>query len=610
MSSAHETFGGAQTGRTRSVLSRRCKECGKGFSVTGDTVAADLARGLSEPARCAACRKAHGKFINAVGSGYFLEQRRGTPDPRCAGKLGLGLLRHPDPHRHEKSYALQPTPEQLEKFKILEPAVQALIGNLDDPRGTKVSILVGPTGTGKSVWAPTQILRSRVGSEGRICVTQPRLVTLRTPKGKSDTATTPGFVAKSLLGADAVGAGQEVGLLYSGEGAKSDRYTRLLYVTDGILIRWILTGQLGRFSVVMIDEAHEQSANMELIFALMRYHLPLYPRLRLVIMSATMDVERFTNFFGDGTPGSVFVAAPKEPDTLCWIHDRWPDGPDGYAAELTGFSLPLEARDSPKAMATLVRAIRENAGFTLLGSRHGDILCFVPTVRLVEETVRAIQALGLPNLETLPCHAQLDDDDVQALQNSEVQARAAMERGADSPKQRVIVATNYAETSVTFANLRYVIDSGYIMEPVWDPETCSMDYPIRRHSQAGCTQRKGRVGRVQDGEVFRLYTSGDFRNPSMFPSHPRAAIARESLEMFLLAAKAAGVANLDGFQWLGFDGNDAAQRKERDRALGALKRHGVVDPDGDITARGLELEGVRHSSLDWSRALQSRSIVP
>jgi HrpA-like RNA helicase len=517
------------------------------------------------------------------------------------GKFGLGFIEHPEPDLQEKSYELKPTPEQLKKFEILEPAVQKLIKNLEDPQGTKVSILVGPTGTGKSVWAPTQILRSSIGRDGRICVTQPRLVTLRTPKGKSEEATTPGFVAKSLLGADAVGAGQEVGLLYSGEGTKSDRFTRLLYVTDGILIRWILTGQLSRFSVVMIDEAHEQSANMELIFALMRYHLPLYPRLRLVIMSATMDVERFSNFFGDGKPGSVFVAAPDKPATLCQIHDRWPDGEGGYGSQLPGFKLPTEAKDCPAATAAVVKAIRSKGGFTRLGNPKGDILCFVPTVRLVDETVKAVQALNLPGLSVHPCHAQMEEEDVVALQQSEVRARTAMEKKQNSPTQRVIVATNYAETSVTFANLRYVIDSGFIMEPVWDPETCSMDYPVRRHSQAGCTQRKGRVGRVQDGEIFRLYSKAEFEKD--FPPNPRAAIAREPLEKFLLAAKAAGVANLDSFKWLGFDQSDELQRGERERSLSSLSRHGVVDKDGDITHRGMELEGVRHASLDWSRAM-------
>lgn len=587
----------------RSVFTRACKECGTRFPATADTIDADVARGLSEPARCPKCRKEHGRYINAVGSGYFSEQRRSIPHPRCQGKFGLGMLEHPEPERVERSYELTPTPEQLEKFRILDPAVQKLIANLEDPRGTKVSILVGPTGTGKSVWAPTQILRSSIGKEGRICVTQPRLVTLRTSKGKGDDATTPGFVAKSLLGADAVGAGQEVGLLYSGESTKSDRYTRLLYVTDGILIRWILSGQLGRFSVIMIDEAHEQSANMELIFALLRYHLPLYPRLRLVIMSATMDLDRFVDFFGNGDPKRVFVAKPDEPATLCKIHDRWPDGDNGYLTALKGMAMPTDAKECPKAIAEVVRAIRQTKGFTQLGNPNGDILCFVPTVRLVEETVNAVSSLSLPNLEVLSCYAKMEDEEIEALQRSEIRAGKAKEAGVNTSPQRVIIATNYAETSVTFANLRYVIDSGFIMEPVWDPITCSMDYPVRRHSQAGCTQRKGRVGRVQDGEVFRLYIEADFNNPTIFPKNPRPAIAREPLEKFLLAAKAAGVANLDEFNWLGFDKQDGLQSGERERSLSALKRHGVVDVDGDITHRGLELEGVRHASLDWSRAM-------
>jgi len=559
-----------------------------------------MARGLSPTTRCPECRKIHGRYINSVGAGYYEVQPAGTFDPERLQSSGLAFIGHEEGRLESTEYDLKPKDEQLRKFRILQPAVEALIGNLSDPNGTKVSILVAPTGTGKSVWAPVQILRSSIGQEGRICVTQPRLVTLRAAKGKGEETSTPGFVAKQLLGAEGMGAGQEVGVLYSGEGGKQDRYTRLLYVTDGILIRWILSGQLGRFTVVMIDEAHEQSTNMELIFALMRYHLPLYPRLRLVIMSATMDVERFERFFGNGQPGSVFVAKPTESVTLCEIHDRWPQGENAYADSLSGFKLPQKPEDIPQSVAAVVKAIRTQLGFTKMSDPNGDILVFAPTIRLVERTVEAVKALRFADLEVLPCHAQMDDDELIALSASEQRATRAFEKKQNTKPQRVIVATNYAETGVTFTNLRYVIESGYIMEPVWDPNTCSLDFPVRRHSQAGCTQRKGRVGRVQDGEVFRLYTREDFQDSNIFPANPRPAIAREPLEKFLLAAKAAGVADLSSFDWLGFDGNDQLQTRERSRAMTSLQRHKVVDGDGDVTLRGLELERLRSNSLDWS----------
>ncbi|MCC6933906.1 MAG: hypothetical protein IT292_11765 [Deltaproteobacteria bacterium] len=123
--------------------------------------------------------------------------------------------------------------------------------------------------------------------------------------------------------APGLGAGQEVGLRYRGEATRQDPYTKLLFVTDGILIRWIVSGEIGKFSVIVIDEAHEQSSNMELIFALLKYKMPLYPRLRLVIASATVDVEKICNYFGDGHSRRVFVAQPTETmGTRFLIHDR------------------------------------------------------------------------------------------------------------------------------------------------------------------------------------------------------------------------------------------------------------------------------------------------
>ncbi|MBX7138130.1 MAG: hypothetical protein K1X83_09110 [Oligoflexia bacterium] len=594
-----------ERGRTRRVFKRNCKGCGKPFTVTEDTVNGDVARGLSAPSRCQECRKSHSGFLNNIGAGYFQQRKPAVPDPRCAGKFGLGYLDHPDPEAGEESYDPAPTAEQLERFNIINPAVEKLVANLENPQGTRVSILVGPTGTGKSVWMPLQLLRSSIGREGRILVTQPRLVTLRAASGKGDDTTTPGFIATKLLGASAIGAGQEIGLLYSGEGGKQDRYTRLLFATDGILIRWILSGQLGRFSVIVIDEAHEQSTNMELIFALLRYHLPLYPRLRLVIASATVDVERFQNYFGNGDPNQVFVAMPEEPATLRTIYDRWPDGTEGYAAGIEGLKLPQKPDEIPAAVALMVKAIRTRPGFTKLGMPDGDMLVFAPTIKLVERCVEAIRAGSSKDVEVLALHAQTEDQEQDAFDRSERRAKTAQDRGQATKPQRIIVATNYAETSVTLSNLRYVIDSGYIMEPCWNPETCSMEYLTRRHSRAGCTQRKGRVGRVLDGEVFRLYTQADFDNPELFPTAPRAAIARESLDQFLLSAKAAGVVDLESFQWLGFDAADARQQQERDRARSALKRRAVIDADGDVTNRGLELEGLRSSSLDWSYAISN-----
>jgi len=523
---------------------------------------------------------------------------------RKAHKIGLRKLSSNPPAPNEIQYSGIPDPELARRFDTIDPTVDRLIANLEDPHGKKVSILAGPTGSGKSVWATYRMLKSSIGRDGRICVSQPRLITLRAKSDGKDDSTTPGFIARRLLQAPGFGAGHEVGFRYRGESEQQDRYTKLLFVTDGLLIRWILSGEIGKFSVVMIDEAHEQSSNMELIFALLRYKLPLYPRLRVVIASATMNVDRFCKFFGNGDSSKVFVASPDEAHNVTPhpIYDRFPDGKLSYLSGLPNFRVPEKPEEAPRAIAQIVEAIRMKDGFTKLGNPHGDILAFLPTIKLVQDATHAIRQLRLPNLEAIPCYADSPPEQFELFRRSERRAEKAFAEGKPSSPQRVILATNYAETSVTLSNLSYVIDSGWIMEPVWNPETSSMDYPVRRHTTAGCTQRKGRVGRVQPGEVFRLYNFSAYKDLSVFRRAVIPEIARAPLDKFLLAAKAAGIDDLSTFRWLGYD-DTPAQKSERERAITALKQAGTIDEDGDLTARGFELEGLEPKFVDHSLLL-------
>ncbi len=582
------------------VYKSQCKDCKKTFSFTETAVQADVAHGLSTPLRCPECRKNNGAAISEAGLSYWPIPLETDFAGRSIEEVGLGKLDHGVDPPQKAEY--QSDASVAEQFQILQPAVDELIQNLLSPHGSRVSILVGPTGTGKSVWATSQILRSPIGREGRILVTQPRKVTLRAPEGKGVEETTPGYIATKLLNAPGVGAGHEVGFLYKGESTQHDRYTRLLFVTDGLLIKWILSGEIGRYSVIMIDEAHEQSSNMELIFALLRYKLPLYPRLRLVIMSATVDAQKFQDYFqnfGSGTPKTVPVFKPDKEVTRKPIYDRWPDGEGKFdGVKIPKFELPKEAKDLPDATARIVWAIREKEGFTKLDIPYGDILVFTPTTSLVYRTKDAIEGLGLHNLEVFPCHAKMNNEEHEALLESEEKAEEAYKGNRDTFPQRVIVATNYAETSVTFSNLRYVIESGYILEPKWNSKTCSREYAPSRHSQAGCTQRKGRVGRQQEGEVFRLYTREQFEKE--FRPTPLPEIARSNLDMFLLRAAAAGIDDLQNFQWLGLNDDDTqdTQRVEKERAITILGKRGALDNEGDVTKSGFQLEGIQANTID------------
>ncbi|MCC6933905.1 MAG: hypothetical protein IT292_11760 [Deltaproteobacteria bacterium] len=250
-------------------------------------------------------------------------------------------------------------------------------------------------------------------------------------------------------------------------------------------------------------------------------------------------------------------------------------------------------------MASVVWRIKSVERFSYVGKPNGDIVAFVPTIRLVQKTIEAINSLRVSNLEVLPCYADMPPAEYSAFRDSEKRAEKAQQSKVPTMPQRVIVATNYAETSVTLSNLVYVIDSGYVMKPKWYPSTCNRDYPTIRHTQAGCTQRKGRVGRVQEGEVFRLYRQKDFFNETIFSKEPIPKISRSALDRFLLTAKAAGIDDLNSFKWLGFDPHSASQSMEKERSLSLLKRCAAIDHDGDITVRGLEPEHIETEFVDF-----------
>ena len=585
------------------IYQHKCKDCGDEFYFTEKALEINLAFGLSKPSSCRKCRVRKVKAANEIGLSYCSIPAETNFTSRSLEEVGLARVdRQVD---LPKKIEYRPNKNIAEKFQILEPVVNALIQNLIDSKGSRVSILIAPTGTGKSVWVTSQILKSSIGTEGQILVTQPRTVTLRT-ESKDIEETTPGYIATQILGAPGVGAGHEVGLAYRGEWTKKDQLTKLLFVTDGLLINWILSGDIGRYSVIIIDEAHEQSSNMELIFALLRYKLPLYPNLKIVIMSATLDAEKFQTYFqcfGNGKPKKVPVFQPSHSETSTpkTIYDRWPaKGKYDRSRDARSFSLPEHPNEIPEVVAQLVSAICTEEKFTKLKKTGGDILVFVPTIELVNLTKEAIEnipELMFPNLEVLSCHAQMKKEEHEALEESEKRAEQAFQEGVDTHPQRVIIATNYAETSVTLANLCFVIDSGYVLESIWNAKTCTTEFKSVRHSQAGCTQRKGRVGRKQNGEFFRLYSKEQFQNE--FRLTPLPEIARLNLEMFLLKAAAAGIGDLESFKWLGFnDDTQEEQKLEKIRAIKKLKKCKAIDEEGYITQIGIQLHRFEVSNID------------
>lgn len=221
---------------------------------------------------------------------------------------------------------------------------------------------------------------------------------------------------------------------------------------------------------------------------------------------------------------------------------------------------------------------------------HGDILTFLPSEKLIKEAVAVIrEEVSLEEADVYPLLASMPVGEKE-------EALASRPFGA---RRRVLVASNIAETSLTIEGIRFVVDSGLITQGVWDPIAASGSVPTRPHSRAGIRQRWGRVGRDAPGWVFPLYMRRQFDG---LAADTAPGSTRANLEQLIMTAKAGGIDDVEAFPWPAAHPYDPekldesaresmkAFKEERDRASAALAANGSLDPSGDATPFGKELQ--------------------
>ena len=581
------------------LFKQRCKDCDKYFSYTDYFREGEQVRNATPPERCINCRKKNSQFVRDSGAAYWVAPLEKDDSKRCWGQYGIGKICREALRIEEIEYEGVSIDNPPEKFNKIAPIAEKLISNLEDPNGTQISVVVAPTGTGKSTWIPYRILRSELSESGKIIVTSPRKAPLREDTSSSKATSVPGYIARVLCNSPGVGPGQEVGILYRGQKEQHDKYSRLLFITDGLLIRFLTEENLDDLSVIVIDEAHEQTKNMELIFAMIKAKVRAYPNLKIVIASATIDIDKFVNYFGEGKKESVFVAQPENIDvsTPFEIKRRSLEElfhPNSRFGDYVKVSSEWEI---PKLAAKVVGLIATDPGFTLHRNTKGDILVFMPTLAFVDKTIEAIEGLCLQGVDILPCHAQLDRKAYKRFSKSEERAQLAFQEGRQTNPQRIIVATDYVETSATLPNLMYVVDSGFAMDPGWDSISASFRFLPDRHSLAGCKQRAGRVGRTQSGEYFPLY---DSEQESEMKDYTLPEIARTPLDTALLSLSEAGITELELVDWLGAE---SINPEEANRSISALKARGAIDENGMLTRKGAELSKIQVDTIDIAKAV-------
>ncbi|SJL00130.1 related to Probable ATP-dependent RNA helicase DHX35 [Armillaria ostoyae] len=402
-----------------------------------------------------------------------------------------------------------------------------------------VTIVVGQTGCGKTTQLPQYLLEAGWAAQGNIIAcTQPRRVAATSVAGR--VATEVGTIL-----------GDEVGYTIRFEDVSDKERTRILYMTDGMLFRETLVDPLlTRYSVIMIDEAHERSTYTDLLLGILKKIRRKRPSLRIIVSSATLDASYFLDYF----------TAATSPD-------------EATIVSLEGRMFPVDVAYSEQPVPDYVQFAAETAFNINLQSQAGDILIFLTGREEIDNCLSFLSEIlvTLPRsalrLVPLPLHAGLTT--VEQLRVFEP---------ADRGTRKVIVSTNIAEASVTIEGIKFVIDCGYVKIRTYNPTTALSSLATVPTSVASATQRAGRAGRTSSGICYRLYPK------SAFDSLPRSMppeITRTDMTTPILQLKSLGIDDLMKFEWV-----SAPPAESVLRALEGLVAAGMIGEDGRLTLMG------------------------
>jgi pre-mRNA-splicing factor ATP-dependent RNA helicase DHX15/PRP43 len=404
-------------------------------------------------------------------------------------------------------------------------------------------VFVGDTGSGKTTQIPQFVLYDDIPQlRGKmVACTQPRRVAAMS-------------VAQRVAQEMDVELGEEVGYSIRFE-EKSGPKTILKYMTDGMLLREAMTDHdLKRYSVLILDEAHERTLATDILMGLLKEVVKRRPDLKIIIMSATLDAQKFQSYFED----APLLAVPGRT----------------YPVEI--FYTTEPEKDYLEAAIRTVLQIHAN-------EPEGDILLFLTGEEEIEDACRRINAdvnemiedADAGPMKVYPLYGNLPPQQQQRIFDPAPPARSKDGR----PGRKCIVATNIAETSLTIDGIVYVVDPGFTKQKVYNPRIRVESLLVSPISRASAQQRAGRAGRTKPGKCFRLYTEGAFKKELVEQTHPE--ILRSNLAMTVLQLKKLGIDDL-----VHFDLMDPPAPETLMRALEELNYLACLDDDGELTALG------------------------
>ncbi|GAA5217663.1 ATP-dependent RNA helicase HrpA [Corallincola platygyrae] len=380
-------------------------------------------------------------------------------------------------------------PEQLPVSERKAEIAEAIKNN-------QVVIIAGETGSGKTTQIPKICLELGLGIGGMIGHTQPRRLAARS-------------VADRIADELGTSLGDVVGFKVRFSDHTEPR-TRVKLMTDGILLAEMQKDRLLRqYDTLIIDEAHERSLNIDFLLGYLRQLLPKRPDLKVIITSATIETDRFSRHFNEAPV--ITVSGRTYP-----VEIRY-HAPDETQEK---FNDPLQA---------IFDAVDE-----LQAEGRGDILIFLNGEREIRDTADALSKRNLKNTEVLPLYARLSAQEQQRIFKPH-------------SGQRIVLATNVAETSLTVPGIKYVIDPGTARISRYSYRTKVQRLPIEAISQASANQRAGRCGRVSEGICIRLYSQEDFEGR---PAYTDPEILRTNLAAVILQMVSLRLGDIEAFPFM------------------------------------------------------------
>lgn len=439
----------------------------------------------------------------------------------------------------------QYTPQYAKILKVRRdlPVHQQRQDFLEMFHSSQIMVLVGETGSGKTTQVPQFVLYddmpSLVGTQ--VAITQPRRVAAMSVAAR---------VADELD----VELGEEVGYSIRFENMTSDK-TVLKYMTDGMLLREAMEDhQLSRYSCIILDEAHERTLATDILMGMLKQLCERRSDLKLIIMSATLDAEKFQSYFNS----APLLAVP------------------GRTFPVEIYYTPEFQRDYLDAAIRTVLQIHATEG-------EGDILLFLNGEEEIEDACKKIslegdqlvREEGCGPLSVYPLYGSLPPYMQQRIFEK---APAPFKKGG-RPGRKIIVSTNIAETSLTIDGIVYVVDPGFSKQKVYNPRIRVESLLVSPISKASAQQRAGRAGRTRPGKCFRLYTEEAFKKELIEQSYPE--ILRSNLSNTVLELKKLGINDLVHFDFM-----DPPAPETMMRALEELNYLGCLDDEGGLTPLG------------------------